>query len=563
MKALQANPKPLGEIFLGYRFVIPEYQRPYSWGEEECDKLWDDISSFYIEKEESEQYFLGSMVVHPLVEDGKSVGRAWCVIDGQQRLTTLMILIKILFGRASTMNFLERCLYQVDADSEELQTDKLRLVSHVQASSGRNDRHDLLCVMGKEQSFTKKSPFEANYDYLQKEVSKWFADKNSGQIDAFIRTLRDRVVLLPLVCSEEDDALELFQIINDRGMHLGDADIFKAKMYSAIKPENDKKSFIKRWGHLDDHDSLFRAFMHISRADADNSNKEIALRKYVSETHLNNAQLEQNWKSILRCLEVCSWVARDGSICSDVAMQADAAIYWKILDCYPNVYCQYPLYVFVHKHAVGESGGFSIPCNAQQEYIALLKDTVRYFYIKGVVYNSVNAVKDTAYKACAAIANGRDYAGVYQKDIDQHRDMNEFDRKLTEDDHGRCRTGLILINSLPDGQQDRIAYAKVLLGGYHIEHILPRRWAHYDAWNEESHALVIDKIGNLIPLEWRLNIQASNEFFLRKQEKYAGSGVREVLELSEKKPARWYPEDVDARQAESLKRLRKFFNVAG
>jgi len=560
MKALQANPKPLGEIFLGYKFIIPEYQRPYSWDVDECEKLWDDISSFYLEKEESEKYFLGSMVVHPLVEDGKRIEKAWCVIDGQQRLTTLMILIKILFDKAATMEFLERCIHQVDADNEKTLTDKLRLDSLVQASAGRDDRHDLRCVMGKAQTFTKKSPFEANYNRLLSKVSDWFADKNSEQRVAFIRALRDRVVLLPLVCSEEDDALELFQIINDRGMRLGDADIFKAKIYSAIASKEDKEYFISRWGNLSRHDVLFRAFMHIKRADADDTDKEIALRKYVNDNHLNKPQLKKDWKSILRCLEVCYWVAWDGNICSE-AVQPTASIYWQILDCYPNAYWQYPLYVFVHKHAEGEKGEFSLPHGAQQQYIALLKDTARYFYIKGMVHNSVNAVKDTAYKVCAAIANGRDYAAVYQQNIDEHHDMTAFERKLTEDDYGRCRKGLILINSLPSGEQERIDYAEVLLGKYDIEHILPRGWAHYDKWNEESYALAIDKIGNLIPLERWLNIQASNEFFQRKQVKYAKSKVPEVLELAKKTPARWYPKDVEARQQESLARLREFFTA--
>ncbi|MDA8031055.1 MAG: DUF262 domain-containing HNH endonuclease family protein [Pirellulales bacterium] len=560
MKALKAEPESIGKIFQGYKFIIPEYQRPYSWGAEECDKLWDDISSFFLEKEGNENYFLGSMVVHPLNQDGRVSADTWCIIDGQQRVTTLMILIKILFEKAATMKFLESCLHQVDANSNEVQREKLRLDSHVQPSAGRDDRRDLRCIMGKEESFTPKSPFEKNYNHLQEKVSEWFSGKSSDQINKFIETFRDHVVLLPLVCSEQDDALELFQIINDRGMHLGDADIFKAKMYSAIDSEKEKESFIKRWGALHDHDSLFRAFMHISRADANDFSKEIALRKYVNGKHMGKAQLKNNWESILRCLEVCFWVGWDGDICSDAAMQAEASIYWQILACYPNTYWQYPLYVLAHKHTAGKAGNFSLPESAQQEYIALLKDTVRYFYIRGVVHNSVNAVKDTAYKACAAIANGRDCAAVYRDGIDQH-DKDAFARKLTEGDLGRCRGGLILINSLPADPQDRIAYAEVLLGKYHVEHILPRKWADYDKWDAESHAEFIDKIGNLIPLERKINIAASNEFFRRKQGKYKKSKVRGVLELSEKKPARWYPEDVKDRHAKSLERLRGFFGI--
>ncbi|MGR3914930.1 MAG: DUF262 domain-containing HNH endonuclease family protein [Gammaproteobacteria bacterium] len=556
MKAIHARPEPLGNILQGHQFAIPEYQRPYSWGVEQCDKLWDDISSFFDEKKPTESYFLGSIVVFPCEGDAQT----WNVVDGQQRLTTLMILIQILFERAGVMKILQRYLYRVHSNTGEVLVGKPRLESRVHASAGRNDREDLHCVLDGHDGFTSpKSPFSVNYNHLKGKVDAWAKDKRPEDLEAFIRALGDRVVLLPLECSAEDDALDLFQIINDRGMHLGDADIFKAKIYSAIASKEDKDSFISRWGNLSDHDSLFRAFMHISRAAAGDTNKEIALRKYVNDNHLNKPQLKQDWESILRCLEVCSWVGGDGNMCRDAAMRADATIYWQILACYPNYYWQYPLYVFVHKHADGENGDFSLPHSAQEEYIALLEYTVRYFYIKGMVYNSVNAVKDTAYKVCAAIANGRDYAAVYQQNIDEHGDMTAFERKLTEDDYGRCRKGLILINSLPSGEQEQIAYAEVLLGKYHIEHILPRGWAHYDKWDEESYAQAIDTIGNLIPLEWQLNIKASNEFFQRKQKYYAKSEVPGTSELAEKTPPQWYPRDVKARQQESLARLLEFF----
>ena len=565
MKAINAIPESIGWLFRQYNFIIPHYQRPYSWSVEQCDVLWDDISSFFEGKKEgSEKYFLGSMVVHPLNEDGQDT---WCVIDGQQRITTLMILIKVLYENARSEKWIDSRLYQVDKRSDEAQIGNLRLVSRVQASSGQGDLHDLRRVMGHEESFTtKNSPFKKNYEHLQEKVREWLSGKSANQFEAFISAFRDRVVLLPLVCSEEDDALEIFQIVNDRGMQLRDADIFKAEMYRAVA-EEDKESFIARWEALGDpgsgvHDSLFRAFMHISRADANEVSTEIALRKYVKP------KLQKEWKSILRCLEVCRWVESVGDVCSDETMRTDANIYWQILACHTNVYWQYPLFVFVHKHKKDENGKFSLPLSAQQEYITLLKNTVRYFYIKGVVYNTVNAVKYTVYKACVAIVNGRDCATVYQNDIDERHDKRRFAENLEDGEFGRFEKGLILINSLPSDQQERTAYADVLLGKgkygkCEIEHILPKEWNHYDKWNSQSHVdEYVEKLGNKIPLEKKLNIKASNEFFQRKQKEYAKSDIAEARELAEKDPAQWYPEDVDARQKKSLERLRKFFNIA-
>ncbi len=70
MKALRAEPLSLDKIFSGREFIIPEFQRPYSWGIEECEQLWVDITSFIDEliarkRGDKEQYFLGSIVVYP------------------------------------------------------------------------------------------------------------------------------------------------------------------------------------------------------------------------------------------------------------------------------------------------------------------------------------------------------------------------------------------------------------------------------------------------------------------------------------------------------------------
>jgi len=109
MKAIHADPETIDEVFTK-KFVIPNFQRPYSWDIDECDKLWDDLISFYNrQKSEKEQYFLGPIVTYPS-EEQKGYKKVKDVIDGQQRLTTLLLLIKSFHKRANTFRRLERCL---------------------------------------------------------------------------------------------------------------------------------------------------------------------------------------------------------------------------------------------------------------------------------------------------------------------------------------------------------------------------------------------------------------------------------------------------------------------
>ena len=80
------------------KFLIPDYQRPYAWGEDECQTLWDDIFTFAIPDgdatkfdSDSDEYFLGPIVTF------KNKNGELEIIDGQQRLTTLMLLLRAFY----------------------------------------------------------------------------------------------------------------------------------------------------------------------------------------------------------------------------------------------------------------------------------------------------------------------------------------------------------------------------------------------------------------------------------------------------------------------------------
>ena len=567
MKAIQATPKSVRDIFSQHQFVIPEFQRPYSWGEEHCDELWDDIANFCEHADREDQYFLGSIVVYS--DPATNSRQTWCVVDGQQRLTTLMILIKVLYENASTMEILQRFLLRVNPNTDKIEPDKLRLKSLVQAGVGRDDANDLqTTILGRGEFVNQQNKFKENYEYLKKKVEKLWEEKNPKDREQFISDFVDKVSLLPIECDSENDALDLFQIINDRGLQLDDSDIFKAKIYGAIEVPKNKETFIERWGNINSHEFLFRLFMHISRARRGDTNKEINLRKYILENHLTDrVKLANEWNSILSSLEICHWVKDTKPICREKIEQinittADEKIYWRILARYTNDYWRYPVFVFLHKHVKGaNSDEFYLPDDKQLEYLSLLRDTVCYFYIKGVVYNNVNRVRDTTYKVCAAIEEGRDYRNHYRDNIVENKrnDIDALEQRLNDCEYGRYRTGLVLISSIPDEIDDRIAYSRALEKKIQIEHILPRKWNNYDCWNKESHAQNIDKLGNLIPLERKLNIAASNEFFQRKQEHYANSEIQDALDLSKKVPKQWYPKDVESRHEKVNARLMKFF----
>ena len=190
-----------------------------------------------------------------------------------------------------------------------------------------------------------------------------------------------------------------------------------------------------------------------------------------------------------------------------------------------------------------------------------MKETVRYCFIRGLVHNSVSAIRDTIFKVCVAIESGDDFVNEYRKNL-LSEDIEKFRQKIENDSsYGRYTRGLVLLNSFLNSRQDIPRYGDFIKKKIHIEHILPQDWNNYDCWNEESHRLNINKLGNLMPLEANINIKASNEFFSRKMKKYGNSQVQDASDLSVKKPARWYPCDFEKRHCESLCRLYTFFEI--
>jgi hypothetical protein len=107
--------------------------------------------------------------------------------------------------------------------------------------------------------------------------------------------------------------------------------------------------------------------------------------------------------------------------------------------------------------------------------------------------------------------------------------------------------------------QDEAKYRRMIKGEFHIEHILPKKWNNYDKWTQSSWSTNLNALGNLVPLEWNLNISARNEFFSKKQEYYKDSAVFDVtglLGLNE-----WHPSHFEERHQIVQERVLGFFSV--
>lgn len=303
MSKLNVDQKTIKDLFQSKKsdFLIPDYQRPYAWGEAECRTLWDDIFSFAIpdegktEFDSNSEYFLGPIVTFRN-EDKLEV------IDGQQRLTTLMLLLRAFYSKfghmqdkasISTKQNIEKCLWKTDEFGEP-DMSQLKIDSEVATDNDKEEFLEILRtgIVNKEM----KSKYACNFRFFQNNIDE-FLSKYPTYFAYLPTRIMNNCILLPIEAESQDTALRIFSTLNDRGKPLSDADIFKAQFYKHFSKLGKKEEFIAQWKKLEElcerifhpisgtpMDELFTRYMYFVRAKMGIvSSTTEALRKFYEK----------------------------------------------------------------------------------------------------------------------------------------------------------------------------------------------------------------------------------------------------------------------------------------
>lgn len=299
MTKLHIDKKSIGSLFSelkGRKFIIPDYQRPYKWDKEKCETLWNDIEDFSrsAEAQNEESYFLGTVVSYNN-EDGNPE-----IIDGQQRMTSFMLLLRAFYTKLETMDDnnqnvkglrarLEPCIWEIHRISGLVEDKSNTKIKSEVATEGENNIFQSIIETGKFDSKNKDN-YTNNYRYFL-EICSEYAKNNPLAWENLCVTILEQCIILPINCDNQDTALTIFSTLNDRGLPLSDSDIFKAKIYKATREEK-RKEFVEKWKELSEIcldsgfeiDDMFRYYSHVIRGKNSDTSKEIALRKF----YLNN-----------------------------------------------------------------------------------------------------------------------------------------------------------------------------------------------------------------------------------------------------------------------------------
>ena len=503
-------------------FVIPEYQRPYAWTEEQVETLFEDLWEFTTisggaERESS--YFLGSVVSYEN-ENGEQE-----IIDGQQRITSLFLLLRAIYTKlvatpesertAEANNFIgkiEPTIWRTDKLTGTVDFKNILLTSRVVNNEGNEILRDIL-ESGKTDENAKDN-YSRNYRYFQKLFDR-HSTENPLMIYQFIYAVLNQAILLPITADTQDTALTIFSTLNDRGLPLSDADIFKAKIYNQLEVEA-KKVFIERWKDLDEQatdanesiQQLFYYNMFYYRAlDQDTNTTTPGVRKYYAANKFERLYKKELLDTLFIILN--PWkVINKGEEIEGEAWSKNNKIKQTldILTSYPNEFWKYPVVIYYVCYRNEE--------NFETRFARFLNKLLMELMTKYLMMPTINAVKPDILKLNSAIVASN--IPIFEfKTVD----VTQLEPYIHNPNRNAVR---MLLKTLAYEHQDDLLPTK-----WEIEHIFPQKWQ-TNYFPKESDSTIkekIEHIGNKLPLEKKLNIVAGNGYFSKKKKEYMVSKI--------------------------------------
>ncbi len=240
-------------------YQIPIYQRPYQWTEENCEKLLDDLLSSYEYYKESD-YFCGSLVLIAIGKDSETNATTYDIVDGQQRLSTFILLAKVLVtlydkdlneSCKTSRGFLEKSLGDTEGEKRK------RLIFNTIGLNAKDDFQDALNFFdnldaSKGEDSKSNAPSKGKNSYLKNAIclKNYLEKKEIENINGFIRWLYFKVIFIKTTCSNISMALRIFSVLNARGLPLHAIDVFKVELLKKLAKEHEQEEFVSRWNAL-------------------------------------------------------------------------------------------------------------------------------------------------------------------------------------------------------------------------------------------------------------------------------------------------------------------------
>ncbi|WP_283447008.1 DUF262 domain-containing protein [Helicobacter pylori] len=525
MAKVEVELKKLYQILVDaeYFYQVPDYQRPYVWDKDHLGALIDDLVGSYTNNREDE-YFCGSIVIAENPKD-----KRWDVVDGQQRLTSFIILActilrlyKHRLGQKSK-DFIEGSIY------DEYDKEKERLKFLTAQNYNSIFENTVLNHLEFEDNI-KKSELNKKFDentylrnayYFRELLNESIKNGSISDIDDFVKWFYEHIVVTRIVCFEQDSAMQIFQVLNDRGQPLSPIDILKSSLMQEIKQDSEKrKDFITTW------DKLVEACKSVEGVDIDLEDFFNMYLEYADPS-ASKKRADKGLKKVFKDSkkDACGFIYDVSAFMksyTDLLKKQDRYIY--LLRYLPSrfwasilttaLYVKYP------------------------DFDALKKLLVSYYYQTWIAGGTITRIKQTSINIIKNVKNNKDIETIQELILDNIESYNTFDqyRYNLWDSYSVypskwLRPVLALANYFMTDEEK--PYFIVMDAETQVEHILPQNPKRGSQWNadfdKEKREKWVNNIANLTLLKRKKNAKALNGDFDEKRKIYGGKDPSKVI----------------------------------
>jgi hypothetical protein len=537
----------------GLTYHVPPFQRDYSWGEDEWDDLWQDIIGLF-EAEGEPAHYMGYLVLQ------SSDSKHFDIIDGQQRMTTISIMI--LAG----LSYLDDLVAaDLDADNnrrrkEQLQNsyigyvDPVSLVPRSKLELNRHNNRFYQTYLVPLERIPQRGLNPSEHQ-LRKSFG-WFQERlkarlgrqpDSGQnFAAFIDSLVDKLFFTVITVTDELNAFKVFETLNARGVRLSATDLLKNYLFSLISTgethEAEIQSLEDRWERIvgllgsESFPEFLRVFW--------NSRNRLVRKTDLFKAIRRNITTRQGAFTLVRDLDYCAdiysalrdpqdtrWQKNERQALQQLVMFGVRQPLAMLLACYQRFFtAERPSFTRILRAIVVISLRYNVICNLPTHEQETLYNDIAWKVSDGTYgnYPAIQAALRSVYP------DDRQFKGAFsEKEL---RTTNSRNKKVV-------RYLLFEIERQRSGQDFEFESAT-----YNLEHILPENpsadWADIE---EAKQNRLIYRLGNITPLETNRNRDLGNADYAAKRAVYATSDFQ-ITQAIAKHYEIWDETTIETRQ---------------
>lgn len=482
-------------------YQIPDYQRPYSWDKDNLSDLIDDLTDAYFANKDK-NYFCGSLVLVNNEYDGR-----FDIIDGQQRITTFTILACI-FRDIYLNNLTEKAKKYINLsikDEFEEDKQKLKLLTYKDNESNFSE------IVLNEINFTaciKGNKYLENACYLKDFLAEAI-DEKGIHVNDFVMWFYENVVLTVITCPSQDSAMQIFNVLNDRGMPLSPVDILKSKLMQDLQDnKEERRLFADKWDHI-------REKLKNDSNDYSVFNNMLTTYLYYkvpasSKKSLNEDLLDVFKKEKKKSQDIITEIVNFGLEYEKIVMQED-----KYIHCLKN--SPYKIY--------WESILTTAMFSKYKEIEDLKKILVAYYYQNWIAGGTTTRIKQTSFNILKIVKRNETISNVKEeirKNLDKYKTFKAYEEELVSNAAYKKKWSKPLLMLIEHFNTDSAKPCFEISSKLHIEHILPQtpdnKWQ--EIFTEEERDTWTHSLANLTLLSTTKNKKASNASFEEKRKVY-------------------------------------------